>query len=98
MPDRTRTQPRVGENRPCDHCGTEYTVRKPRQRFHSARCRAAAARERQAEGLPGRMTAGPRRVRDGWSITIHLPDLPPYELGDELRIKQPPPEIDLPEE
>lgn len=97
MPNRTRTQPRVGEKRPCDHCGTEYTVRKPRQRFHHPRCRAAAARERQAEGLPARITGGPRRTKRGYSYTVHV-DTAPFDLGDELRIKQPPPDIDLPEE
>lgn len=96
MPDHTRSQSTGAKERLCDYCGTAFPPKNHRQRFCHDKCRYAHDREKKTEGLPARAVTGPRRVRDGWSVTIHLPELPAIEPGDEIRIKMPPPEIDLP--
>lgn len=89
MPDRTRSDVVVGQERLCDYCQGVYTPKRPHQRFCEPAHRSAAHREKQLEGVPPRVVTGARQVRNGWSITVHLDDLPPVGPGDQVRVKFP---------
>lgn len=51
-------------------CGVEFEPANDSQKYHAAKCRAAAAREKALNGLPGKITGGPRKNKRGVSITL----------------------------
>lgn len=51
-------------------CDKEFIPRRDDQRFCSASCRSAAAREKALTGPGGKITGGPRKNKRGTSITV----------------------------
>lgn len=69
---------------PCDYCHQTFEPSRAGQRFCRDRCRSAWHR---AQHLPGQV-AGIRAINRGWSVTVHVPDLPDgIKKGSAVRLE-----------
>ena len=66
----------------CDGCEALFVPKRPWQRFHSTACRNAWHAEHGHRGT----VKSVRRLKRGWSVTVHMEDAGALELGTVVQM------------
>jgi hypothetical protein len=66
----------------CKHCQTAFVPSRPSQVFCGHKCRAAYHVDHGHQGA----VKSVRRLKSGWSITLHVDDASGFQLAERVRL------------